>query len=114
MFGILHHYASILISRFYTIIIIILIFTAVGGNSGAIEAEQNEAYRVTSGEQELATHTDESMYSYPVVDPDQSIEAKTNNAYVYAVSIVTEKNVAYKPVSTYTATGGTILMSMTI
>ena len=59
------------------------------------------------GEQELATHTDESMYSYPVVDPDtdQSIETKTNNAY--AVSIVTEKNEAYKPISTYTANSGT-------
>ena len=57
------------------------------------------------GEQELATHTDESMYSYPVVDPDQSVETKTNNAY--AVSIVTEKNEAYNPVSTATASGGT-------
>ena len=80
------------------------IFTAVGGNSDTFEAEQSEAYRVIGGEQELATHTDESMYSYPVVDPDQSIETKRNNAY--AVSIVTEKNEAYKPIST--ATGETI------
>ena len=61
------------------------------------ELEQNEAYGVTSG-QELATHIDESMYSYPVVDPDQSIEAKINDAY--AVSIITKKNEAYNPVST--------------
>jgi hypothetical protein len=73
---------------------------AVGGNSDTIEfeAERNEAYRVTGGGQELATHTDESMYSYSVVDPDQSIEAKKNDAY--AVSIVTKKNEAYNPVST--------------
>ena len=82
---------------------IIIIFTAVGGNSDTIEAEQNEAYGVISGGQELATHTDESMYSYPVLDPDQSIEAKRNDAY--AVSIITKKNEAYKPVST--ASSGT-------
>ena len=58
---------------------------------------------MTSGDHELATHTDESMYSYPVVpDPDQSIEAKTNDAY--AVSIVTKKNEAYTPVSTTSMT----------
>ena len=52
-----------------------------------------------TSEQELATHIDESMYSYPVVpDPDQSIEAKRNDAY--AVSIITMKNEAYNPVST--------------
>ena len=38
---------------------------------------------------------------YPVVDPDLSIEAKRNDAY--AVSIVTKKNEAYKPVSTATS-----------
>ena len=73
-------------------------FTGPGDNSDTIEAEQNEAYGVTGGDQELATHTDDNMYSYPVVDPDESIEAKRNNAY--AVSIVTKKNEAYKSVST--------------
>jgi hypothetical protein len=73
-------------------------FTGIGDNSEAEELEQNEAYEVTGGGQELATYTDESMYSYPVVDPDQSIEAKRNDAY--AVSIVTKKNEAYNPVST--------------
>ena len=76
----------------------VAIFTAIGGNSDAIEANQNEAYGVTGGGQELATHADESMYSYPVVDPDLSIEAKRNDAY--ATSIVTKKNEAYNPVST--------------
>ena len=74
------------------------IFTAAGGNSDTIETKQNEAYGVTGGGQELATHADESMYSYPVVDPDLSIEAKRNDAY--ATSIVTKKNGAYNPVST--------------
>ena len=80
-------------------------FTGTGDNSDTIEAEQNEAYGVTGGDQELATHTDESMYSYPVVDPDESIEAKRNDAY--ATGIITKKNEAYKPVSTTSARGAT-------
>ena len=83
-------------------IAVVILVTAAGGNSDTIEANQNVAYGVTGGAgQELATHTDESMYSYPVVDPDLSIEAKRNDAY--AVSIVTKKNEAYKPVSTATS-----------
>ena len=86
-------------------IAVVILVTAAGGNSDIIEANQNEAHGVTGGAgQELATHTDESMYSYPVVDPaDLSIEAKRNDAY--AVSIVTKKNEAYKPISI--ATSGT-------
>ena len=82
-------------------IAVVILSTAAGGNSDIIEANrQNEAYGVTGGGRDpaLATHTDENMYSYPVVDPDQSIEAKRN--YAYAVSIVTKKNEAYNPVST--------------
>ncbi len=51
----------------------------------------------------MATYTAESMYSYPIVDPDQSIEAKRNDAY--AAGIVTKKNEAYKPVSTTSGNG---------
>lgn len=83
-------------------IILLLDFTGIGDNSDTIEAElkQNEAYGVTgseSSDQELATHTDDSMYSYPIVDPDKNIEAKRNDAY--ATGIITKKNEAYAPVS---------------
>ena len=51
----------------------------------------------------MATHTDESAYSYPRVDPHESIEAKRNEAYV--TNIVTRKNEVYKPVSTASVSG---------
>ena len=74
----------------------------MGDNPDTIEARQNKAYGVFSGDQEnLATHIDESMYSYPIVDPDICIEAKRNEA----ANIVTKKNEAYKPVSTASVSG---------
>lgn len=52
---------------------------------------------MTGGDHEMAAHTEESMYSYPIVpDPYQTIEAKRNDAY--AVSIITKKNEAYTPI----------------
>ena len=84
-------------------IIIDVKITGIGDNSDTVESKQNEAYGVFSGDQEMATHTDESAYSYPIVDPDQSIEAKRNEAYV--ANIVTRKNEAYKPVSTASVSG---------
>ena len=84
-------------------IVMIVGFTGIGDNANTIEAGQNKAYGVFSGDQEMATHTDESAYSYPRVDPDKSIEAKRNDAY--AANIVTKKNEAYKPVSTASVSG---------
>ena len=75
-------------------------------NSDTVEAEHSETYvdGVTDGH-DMATYTDEGAYSYPIVDPDESIEAKRNNAY--AANIVTKKNEAYKPVSTASVSGTT-------
>ncbi len=66
----------------------------IGRNS---ETDQNEAFGGESGDHEMATYTAENVYSYPIVDPDKSIEAKRNDAY--SASIVTKKNEAYKPAS---------------
>ena len=77
-------------------IVMVVKFTDIGDNSNT------EAYGVT-GWHDMATHTDEGAYSYPIVDPDQSTGAKRNNAY--AANIVTKKNETYKPVSTASVSG---------
>ena len=61
--------------------------------SNTIELNQNDAYTL----EEPVTTTANESYNYPAkVDPSNTIEAKENEAY--ATNIVTEENIAYKPV----------------
>ena len=68
--------------------------------SNTIEVQQNDAYTL----EEPVTTTANESYNYPAkLDPSNTIEAKENEAY--AMSIVTEENEAYKPVTVVSVSG---------
>ena len=73
----------------------------------AVPTTTNQAYGLTHHSE---IRVEESIYDHPEVDLDNTIEAKQNEAYVtntdiitaeaYATNIITEKNTAYRPVTT--------------
>ena len=78
----------------------------------AVPTTTNQAYGLTHHSE---IRVEESIYDHPEVDLDNTIEAKQNEAYVtntdiitegnqaYAMNVITEKNTAYRPVTTVKA-----------
>ena len=79
-------------------------------NRATVSVVSNEAYGVTL--QDMATHTEESTYTYAAVGQADITEAKWNEAYAtniitegneaYATNFVTQGNEAYKAVTSVT------------
>ena len=79
-------------------------------NKATVSVVSNEAYGVTL--QDMATHTEESTYTYAAVGQADITEAKWNEAYAtniitegneaYATNFVTQGNEAYKAVTSVT------------
>ena len=102
-----------------TVVVIIAILLKKHGKTMKGVTNKNVAVPTTANQAYGFTHHDdrerveENIYNYPEVDLADSIEAKQNEAYAtnidiftegnqayYATNITTEKNVAYKPVTT--------------
>ena len=76
----------------------------------AVPTTANQAHGLTNTHHNKRVN--ESIYNYPEVGLDNTIEAKQNEAYVvhsgiiiegnqaYATNVITKKNASYKPVST--------------